>query len=149
MLAKDAINRLREHSGLPVPTPQLEGSAFIDRIQAFQKGSREADLEKAVADILECLQTLNSYSLSTSGNRDYVFNVDTVYAISGILLSAIEVSIMLCVTGKDCKELLIAAWKIGCAWDALLAGDIEDIHQHLACEMAARSLGPVAVWRRP
>jgi hypothetical protein len=140
MLAKDAISRLREHSGLSVPTPQLEGSAFIDRVQALQKGNREADLEKAVVDILECLQTLNSYSSSTCGNRDYILNIDTVYAISGILLSTVEASIILCATGKDCKELLMAAWKISCAWDALLAGDVEDIHQHLAYEMAARNL---------
>jgi hypothetical protein len=39
-----------------------------------------------------------------------------------------------------CSRILTAIWRIGCAWDALLAGDIEDIRQHIDYEAGARNL---------
>ena len=140
MLPQDLSSRLREHSGLPVSTPQLEGSSFIDKVQAVQDGEPEVGLEDAVMDVVECLQRLNRHSQSMPENRGDVLNLEVVYAISGMTLLAIEVSMTLLKKRKDCSKLLMAAWQIGCAWDALLAGDIEDIHQHLINEAIARGL---------
>jgi hypothetical protein len=140
MLPKDLSNRLREHSGLPVAVPQLAGSAFIDVVLAIKKGESETALGEAVADVIDCLQHLNHYNQDAQSDRREVLNLDVVYAISGMTLLAIEVSMALCKTGKSCSKLLSAAWRIGCAWDALLAGDIENIHQHLDYEAAARNV---------
>ncbi len=140
MFPKDISNRLREHSGLPVATPQLQGSAFMDRVQAIKQGEAETSLEEAVADVIECLQRLNYYNQRTPEARSEILNLDVIYAISGMTQLVIEVSIALCKTGKSCSKLLNAGWRIACAWDALLAGDIEDIHKHLEYEAAARNV---------
>jgi hypothetical protein len=140
MFPKDISNRLREHSGLPVATPQLDGLAFVDRVQAIKKGEIENGIEEAVTDVIDCLHRLNHYNQRAPETRGEILNTDVVYAISGMTLYAIEVAMALCKTGKSCSKLLNAVWKIGCAWDALLAGDIEDIPKHLGYEAAARNV---------
>jgi hypothetical protein len=140
MLAKDVSIRLREHSGMSVAVPQLGGSAFADAVEATKKGEVQTGLEQAVIDVIECLQRLNAYNQRTPEARSEILNVDVVYAISGMTLLAIEGSILLCKTGRAFGRLLNAGWKIGCAWDALLAGDIEDIRTHIDYEAAARNL---------
>lgn len=140
MLPKDVSNRLREHSGLPVATPQLGSEAFIDIVQAIRRGESGAGLTEAVADVIDCLEALNHHSQVAPGRRGEILNVDVVYAISGMTLLGLEVSMELIKTDKGGIRLLSAVWRIGCAWDALLAGDIEDIHQHLDLEAAARKV---------
>ena len=140
MLPREVSNRLREHSGLPVAAPQLGSSAFIDVVQAIRNGESGTCLGEAVADVIDCLEQLNHYNQGSPEGRGEILNIDVVYAISGMTLLAIEVSIALCKTGKSCSRLLSAFWRIACAWDALLAGDIEDIHQHVDQEAAARNV---------
>jgi hypothetical protein len=124
--------------------PQLGGSAFIGVVQAIKKGEPETGLEDAVADIVECLQALNQHNLSEPNARRGVLNLDVVYAISGMTLLAIEVSMVQWKKGQSLSKLLMAAWQLGCAWDALLAGDIEDIQQHLKYEATAKGLPVLA-----
>ena len=137
----EIVNRLREHSGLPVSSQQLQGSAFVDNVQAIKRSGTESGLEASVTDIIECLQGLNRVIQSASEDRNKVINQEVVYAVSGIMLLAIELSVAQAKAGKNCSSLLTAAWRIACAWDALLAGDIDDIHQHLMYESSARNLG--------
>jgi hypothetical protein len=84
--------------------------------------------------------SLNAKNQGAPVARNEILNVDVVYAISGMTLLAIEGSMVLSKIGRDCGDLLNAGWKIGCAWDALLAGDIEDIRTHLEYEAAAKNL---------
>ena len=120
MLPKEVSNRLQEHSGLPVAAPQLGGSAFIDVVQAIKKGESGSGLAQAVADVIDCLQRLNHYAQGSPEGRVEILNADVVYAISGMTLLAIEVSIALLKTGKSSATLLSAIWRIGCAWDACI-----------------------------
>ena len=41
---------------------------------------------------------------------------------------------------SDREQLLELAWKINCAWDAILAGDIDDLHEHVELEGRARGI---------
>jgi hypothetical protein len=56
MSAKDVCDRLREHSGLPVATQQLGGLGFADAVEATKKGGVQTGLEKALDDVIDCLQ---------------------------------------------------------------------------------------------
>lgn len=140
MLLKDATNRLREHSGLSMPTAFTAGITFIDSIQALQKNERDSVLDESVLDVLKCLECLNQSNCAIPNDRNQILNVDVVYAISGMILSATEASIVLCKKGRECRKLLMATWKIACAWDAVLAGDIEGIEQHLEYESIAKNI---------
>jgi hypothetical protein len=62
------------------------------------------------------------------------------YAVNGLLV--------LCLTqiaSASCNEttrtqMLRLCWRIGTAWDAVLAGDIESIRQHISIEEDARTI---------
>jgi hypothetical protein len=140
MTPQDAINRLREHSGLSVTAPQLTNSSLIDRLQAIQRGGQNIALGESVTDVIECLECVNQLNQSASASRDQTISGEIVYAISGMVTLALEVSIELQRIGKDCNNVLHAIWKISCAWDAVLAGDIEDIHTHLYHEGKAKNI---------
>jgi hypothetical protein len=139
MPPKELVNRLKEHSGLPGVTPELGTSSFFDRVQAIQKGEPETGLEEAVVDVIECLQRLNYYNRGATETPGEILNSGVVYAISGRTLFATEVSLTRSQKGEISINLLNACWKIACAWDAVLAGDIEDIYEHLEWEATARN----------
>jgi hypothetical protein len=135
MLPQDSVKRLEEHSGVSLPRPPLQGLAFFDQMQAIKNGESAPYLEESVADIIRCLQCLNE---SGAGQQDP--SLQLACAFSRMNSLAVEAALSLCKTGKDCRKVLMAAWKISCAWDAYLAGDIEDIPQELKYEAAAKNL---------
>jgi hypothetical protein len=122
-----------------VATPQLGRSAFADVIEGAKRGESALALQKAVADIIDLLQCLNGYNQSAA-QRAVIFSPDVVYAISGIMQLGLETTLVLSKGRKESSALLAAIWRIGCAWDAVLAGDIEDIPQHVEYETAARQI---------
>jgi|SRR6516165_10161442 len=135
MLPHDIVKRLEGHSGLSLPNPALHGPAFFDQMQAIKNGEPAPYLEESVADIIRCLQCLNE---SRDGQQDV--SRQLAYALSGMTSLAVEMALLMCKMGKDCSKVLMAAWKMSCAWDAYLAGDIEDIPQELEYEAAAKNL---------
>jgi hypothetical protein len=140
MHPEEIANRLKEHSGLSVPAPELEGSTFADKVRAVERGEQPSGLEEAVMDVIECLQRLNQSNQNAPKARGDILSVQVVYAISGMTLLAFQVARKLCKTEKSCTEVLKAGWQIACAWDAVVAGDIEDLHEHLRYEAAGRNL---------
>src|SRR5438105_4133238 len=105
MSTNEIIVRLKEHSGLPVPGVPLPNSAFIDRIQAIQKGDLEADLEGAVEDVVDCIASLNECKKTSSETPRQVLNLEVVYAISGLILLAAEASLTLPKTREGSTQL--------------------------------------------
>lgn len=138
MIAKESIDRLREHSGLVVPTRQLISETFVDCVHAIRNGALESGLEGAVTDVIGCLERLNSCNKGGPEAQRSLMSLDITYAISGMTVSAIECSIQVCKTGRKLIELLSAIWRITAAWDAVLAGDIENIAEHTQLEAAAK-----------
>lgn len=120
--------------------PSAETPAFMDSIQAIQKGEQNTHLEQSVASVLESLVALNTNNKSGIDGRKQLFADAIVSSINGILLLALEGSIKMQNVGIPCSKLLLAGWKIGCAWDAVLAGDIDDLMEHLENESDARNL---------
>lgn len=113
---------LRWHAG-------LEGNS-LDPASVAGATANEGDASRAVESFIEALDRFNrdqngaTPSASTTG-------LDTVPVSAAYSVS--EVTRMLRASGLD--DL---AWDVDAAWNAVLAGDIDDIVEQVALERAAR-----------
>jgi hypothetical protein len=121
-----AAERIRRHAGPDQPSDEtaLTVSAASDR------GS-PAEVEAATADLVDALDSFNRElngefpSKMSSGESDVVPR-DVTYAVA-------EAARMLRDSGAD-----RSAWAVEIAWLAVLAGDVDDVREHVALEEAAR-----------
>jgi hypothetical protein len=123
--AESTATRFREHAGLEPSS----GAPTVSAATAEPVDAR--GLAEAVSDFLALLDVLN-YELNgtnpsdtTSGKAETI-STDVAYAVA-------EVARMLRDAGAD-RE----AWAVETGWLAVLAGDIDDVRQHVAEEEAAR-----------
>ena len=118
--------RLRRHAGLDDPE---EGSP--PTVAAVTANPSLDELDAAVSDFVDALEALNHElngsepSAAVSGKADAVA-VETAYAVA-------EVARMLREAGAAQE-----AWAVDTAWLAVLAGDTDDVRQHVAEEKATR-----------
>lgn len=123
MVSRETTQLLRWHAG-------LEGDALDVRSVS---GSLAAggDVEHAMSDFIEAMARLNQEmngaqpSAAVDGKEDYISR-DVAYAVA-------EVTRML----RDAARV-IEAWAVDTAWNAVLAGDIDDMAEHLEAEKRAR-----------
>lgn len=137
--------RLKQHSGLEgwgeeIPNDTLAGFTFQVRPGERPPG---LDLDTITADIIDCLEVLNRQVNQEAGAEAQLRTLDPqmVYAASGIVLDCLDKALELRRTDAQsgiASDLLRAAWRVQCAWDALLAGDIENLQEHVAGEEWAR-----------
>jgi hypothetical protein len=141
MQQEEIILRLLEHSGTPVPLPKLDRNSFADLVRKPRPGT-DVQLESAVEDILHCLEYLND------SNKKGIFKAtvptNLAYAISGIMWRGLQ-SVMQLIsdgprTATDLKAILASIWKINNCWDSFLAGDIENLQDHMRLEASARGI---------
>jgi hypothetical protein len=124
---EDMTSRLRWHAGLD-QAADGPGPLVVDCTGT--EGTPER-LDKALADVLSALARLNHelngpVPSASVGGADHISRV-LVYAIT-------EIVRML----REDPDLSEAAWAVETAWGAVLAGDIDDLEQHLRDEGAAR-----------
>ena len=127
MAEYSTTERLRRHAGLVEPD-----EAFGPTVSAATWGpTSPQELEAAVSDLVDALDALNHElngaepSAAVSGKANTV-STDAAYAVA-------EVARMLRDAGAE-EE----AWAVDTGWLAVLAGDIDDVRQHIAGEAAAR-----------
>jgi hypothetical protein len=127
MRANSTIKRLRRHAGLGE-----QGDAQGPTVSAATWGPICAEqLKAAVSDFIDALNALNHElngpepSAAASSKADVV-STDAAYAVA-------EVARMLRDAGAE-EE----AWAVDTGWLAVLAGDIDDVPEHVAHEAAAR-----------
>jgi hypothetical protein len=120
-----ASERIVWHAGLSADGGLAHGSVSA----ATSSGDRAA-IETATADSLRALddynRDVNGPGPSSSIRGSDIVPRDVAYAVA-------EIARMLRDSGAD-----RSAWRVETAWLAVLAGDIDDIHEHLAEEEAAR-----------
>jgi hypothetical protein len=138
MVSGETRSRLRWHAGL-----EDIGETSIPSISSctWPPDHLGAQLEGAVADFIATLGTLNrelnGEIPSESTSSDDVVPTDVAYAVA-------EVTRMLrdyadAETSSARAPGLKEAWLIETAWLAVLAGDIDDLQQHLNEEEATRT----------
>lgn len=138
------IVRLQEHAGLALPGRELNEDRLAAKIYAIKKGVFDTNFNEEVEDILLCLDRINRIDQSAVAGAANAVPGSLVYAMSGIQMLFTELLLQIVRSNFPrstlLHEVVVAAWQIGCAWDALLAGDIEDIRQHLELEAEARGI---------
>jgi hypothetical protein len=139
MTSEETVKLLRWHAGL-----ESGGGRSGRSIAActWPRGKASQELENAVADCLGALALLNvelnGSTPSSTAVRIAVLPGNLVYAMA-------EISRMLRdgqTQASDLEQksrLSVAASKIETAWLAVLAGDIDDIQEHVAHEESAKS----------
>lgn len=65
-----------------------------------------------------------------------------VYAINGLMTHCLDFAACERFSESDRRQLLELAWRITSVWDAVLAGDIDDISEHVELEGRARTIIP-------
>jgi hypothetical protein len=122
----DTTGRLRWHAGL-LDLPHSESPTIA--ACTWPVGERSPKLGDAVADFIDALQALN-HELNGAVPSDSISGADTVSR--GAAYAVAEVIRMLDENGKAQHE----RWMVETAWLAVLAGDIDDLDEHIAQEEA-------------
>jgi hypothetical protein len=120
-----ASERIVWHAGL-----SADGGLAPGSVSAATSSGDQAAIEAATTDSLRALddynRDLNGPVPSSSIGGSGMVPRDVAYAVA-------EVARMLRDSGAD-----QSAWRVESAWLAVLAGDIDDVREHLAQEEAAR-----------
>ena len=66
------------------------------------------------------------------------FSRQLVYAISGIVALCLTKVLERETHSELSRDLLNLAWEVNCAWDAVVAGDIGDLKEHVKSESEVR-----------
>jgi len=125
-MASDPAERLWEHAW---------ASGRPGTIVAATGDRHEQQMEAATADFIDALDDFNcvlngprpSSGLRDAGRRSDVLPVRVAYAVAEAVRMLRDAS------AADC------AWRVEAAWLAVLAGDIDDVPQHVALEERARN----------
>ncbi len=125
--ANAAIARLIQHGA---GSAEATGDGFADIVWQFEHGSSALALGAAWSSIADALQTLSLITLNP------VDQLRVAYAIAEVISSGSRRTL----TGvaEDARvEFESFVWRVACAWEAFLAGDIDDLVEHVRLEARA------------
>jgi hypothetical protein len=128
MVSAELVHRIRWHAGL---TNEAVSSVPSIAEATWEARGQSEILASALRDFLTALSRLNHElngpvpSEAASATMDIPRNV--AYAVAEVLRLL-----------RDNDEASDAAWLVEAAWQAVLAGDIDDLEQHLVEERAPR-----------
>jgi hypothetical protein len=126
MISPQTVSRLRQHAGLEGPDSSVPTVS-----SCMPENGRSEQLGAAVADFLDSLSRLN-HELNGDVPAEIVDTSDTTIPRS-VAYSVAEVARMLRRSGETERE----AHTVDTVWLAVLAGDTDDVREHLNEEGAA------------
>ena len=136
-----ALQKLSQHASAP------EGESFTLALYHAERQAAIPELRGLFDDILSCFEVIN-HALNTehpseaitgkadSLPRSLVANVSEILSIGWSYYLRWTSSDRFTVTFRT--ELVSMLVQIGIAWDAVLAGDIDDIREQVQAEFSAR-----------
>ena len=134
-VTNEIVSHLRRHtegsSGADDPT------ILADYAWMLKHGSLMTDVEPIWTDIVNQFEQLNVEMRQLSSDDNLPRNV--VYAISGLLNHCFSTSLLKKIDPNVRQQFLELGWKIACGWDAVLAGDIDNITEHVELEQYCRT----------
>lgn len=140
----EALMRLLQHAGLPETGKDMPTDTLAEFIFQVQRGGCCPDLQIIIADVIDCLDSLNrqlNYDVVAEESQRRSIDRQVVYAASGMVLACLDSALAIRRADPQSAmaiKLLGAAWRIQCAWEALVAGDIENLVTHVAAEQEVR-----------
>lgn len=147
MTLADIKNRLHYHANLPSESDPDGSLCYL--LYKSKRDRRQADFGIAFQDVLVCLAELNKVwngpIPSKTANEMKDANLDRwiIYSISSILSDAAGYA-LLCALDKESTESEVRVaveltFALGCAWESVLAGDIDDLRETVRLELEAKT----------
>ena len=125
-----AITTLCEHAA---GSAEATGSGFSDVLWRHEHGVGPLALGEAWSSIASTLQGLTFAALSPDDQLRVAYSIaEVISAASRRPLVSADADVRF--------EFQSFVWRVACAWEAFLAGDIEDIAEHARLEAIAASL---------
>lgn len=114
-----------------------DSSILADHAWMLRHGTTRINLEPIWNDIISLFDRLNVElrRIGQTENLPWVI----VYAVSGLSKQCLDIQWDGTVDGPVRQEFIYLGWKILSAWDAVLAGDINNIAEHVELERLARA----------
>jgi hypothetical protein len=136
-----ALQKLRQHAAAP------EGESFTLALYHTERQAAIPELRCLFDDVLSCFEVIN-HALNTqhpseaitgkadSLPRSLVADVSEILSVGWSYYWRWTSSHQFTETSRT--ELASMLVQIGIAWDAVLAGDIDDVREHVQAEFTAR-----------
>jgi hypothetical protein len=122
--ANAAIERLIQHGAGSV---EGTGDGFADIVWQFEHGASALSLGAAWSSISDALQRLCLTTLEP------VDQLRVAHAIAEVISSGSQRTLT-GVAEEARVEFESFVWRVACAWEAFLAGDIDDLVEHVRLE---------------
>ncbi len=147
---EQALRRLSHHANLTDAEeegwPSLVGILF-----EAKRAGVVPDLREPADDLISCLDVVNRHvngetpSASAGADRERRIDRRLTYAVAAVITSGVEHFLWLVDNpATDTSSALLAMgkelWRVSCAWEAVLAGDIDSLAEHVELEEFARNL---------
>jgi hypothetical protein len=136
---------IRWHAGFLYeiePALASEQVALSETIWRVKRGE-SVDLMPSVRHLMDELQKanliINGPVPSETIGPDTNVPGELAYAVSNLITQCIELSASE-ERSTNSKEFAAWAWKLSCAWDGVLAGDIDDVVENVEIEASARGI---------
>jgi len=145
---QQAINRLINHANVSEKTDISEDESLVYHLWASTRLKKKPIIAPLRKDLIRCLQAINvqingekpSETLASIRSIDE----ELVVIVSEIIHSCLDFCVIW--TKRDLFdeqtrwELQITTWMISFAWNAILAGDIDDIEQEINYALVGEGL---------
>jgi len=139
---EQALQRLRYHANIT----EAEGecwSSFGRALFEAKPRSKVPDPREQTTDIIACLEVVNRHLNEETpsafvGTSEHYIDPRLAYAVSTIISDGIEQ--VLALAGSPAANLAAVlalgkdVWRVSCAWEAVLAGDIDSLSKQVAEE---------------
>ena len=139
---KDVLDRIGCHAW---GTANASDSAVLaDYLWSLEKGGPTGDIETIKNEIIILLEYTNII-INKNKYEPHQFR-SIAYYINGMIVQCLQIN---CFGKPDLpikKALVDLGWSITCGWDAILAGDITNLAEHIELERAARSREKGSDW---
>ena len=124
--------------------------SFVGALLEAQARGVVPALREQTVDLIACLEVVNRHangdqpSASVNTSERYI-DSNVAYAVTVIISKGIEYLLALAGEPAPDRSTLpdpgIEVWRVSCAWEAVLAGDIDSLSEHIELEQWGRDLG--------
>jgi hypothetical protein len=140
---EQALLRLSHHANLT--EAQGEGwSSFVGTLFEAKTAGVVPNLREPADDLIACLDVVNRHvngetpSASVGGDKERRIDRRLTYAVAAAITSGVERFLWLVGDPATDRSSALAMgkdlWRVSCAWEAVLAGDIDSLPEHIELE---------------
>ena len=140
---EQALRRLSHHANLT----EAEGegwTSFGGTLYEARTAGVVPDLREPTDDLISCLDVVNRHvngetpSASVGADKERRIDRRLTYAVAAVITSGVEHFLWLVDSSATDTSAALAVgkdvWRVYCAWEAVLAGDIDSLPEHVELE---------------